>query len=117
MVDIMSCLHTYVPTEDYTEQCFIPSSDSTVQVPKAVFHPIIIGGDQLTASRARGAKKAKVHADSPVSRLEGLIPVAEDWHTKLNLLEVREFVYLRLAIIACILTGCLEVFLFNTIIR
>ena len=77
-----------------------------------MFHPIIIGGDQLTASRARGAKKAKVHADSPVSRLEGLIPVAEDWHTKLNLLEVREFVYLRLAIIACILTGCLEVFLF-----
>ena len=117
MVDTMSCLHTHVPTEDYTEQCFIPSSDSTVQVLKGVFHPIIIGGDQLTASRARGAKKAKVHADSPVSRLEGLIPVAEDWHTKLNLLEVRAFVFSPVAITACILTGGLEVFLFNTIIR
>ena len=47
-----------------------------------------MGGDQLTAARGRGAKKAKVHADSPTSRLEGLIPVAEDWHTKVVLLEV-----------------------------
>ena len=60
----------------------------TVQVPGAFFHPILVGGDQLKAARGRGAKKAKVHTVSPTSRLEGLIPVAEDWHTKVTLLEV-----------------------------
>ena len=75
-----------------------------------MFHPIIIGGDPPTASRARGAKKAKVHADSPVSCLEGLIPVAEDWHTKLNLLEVRAFVFSPVAITACIFIGVWKYF-------
>ena len=88
MVDIMSTLHQYVPVVEYTEEHYIPSSQQSVLVPRAYFHPIIIGGDQLTAARGRVAKKAKLHADSPVSRLEGLIPVAEDWHTKVNLLEV-----------------------------
>ena len=88
MVEIMSTLHQYVPVVEYTEQYYIPSSQQSVQVPKASLHQIIIGGDQLTAARGRGAEKAKLHADSPVSRLDGLIPVAEDWHTKLNLLEV-----------------------------
>lgn len=90
MVEIMSSLHQYVPTVKYVEDCFIPSTGLTTQVPKASLHPIIIGGDQLTAARARGAKKAKLHVDSPISRLEGLIPVAEDWHTKVTLLEVSD---------------------------
>ena len=85
-----SNLHQYVPTVKYVEDCFIPSTGVTTQVPKASLHPIIIGGDQLTAARARGAKKAKLHVDSPISRLEGLIPVAEDWHTKVVLLEVSD---------------------------
>ena len=32
-------------------------------VPTALFSPVLLGGDQLTAARARGAKKAKVSAD------------------------------------------------------
>ena len=88
MVEIMSHLHRYVPTVQYAKDHFISSTDQTTQVPKAYLHPILIGGDQLTAARGRGAKKAKVHADSPTSRLEGMVPVAEDWHTKVTLLEV-----------------------------
>ena len=88
--EIMSSLHQYVPTVKYVEDCFIPSTGLTTQVPKASLHPIIIGGDQLTAARARGAKKAKLHVNSPISRLEGLIPVAEDWHTKVTLLKVSD---------------------------
>ena len=76
MVKIMSTLHQYVPSVQYTEDYFISSIGQTTQVPKASLHPIIIGGDQLTAARGRGAKKAKLHADSPTSRLEGMIPVA-----------------------------------------
>ena len=88
MVEIMTNLHQYVPKVEYTEDCFISEIGGTVQVPGAFFYPILVGGDQLTAARGRGAKKAKVHADSPTSRLEGLIPVAQDWHTKVTLLEV-----------------------------
>ena len=93
MVEIMSNLHQYVPKVEYTEDCFISDIGETVQVPSAFLHPILIGGDQLTAARGRGAKKAKVHADSPTSRLEGLIPVAEDWHTKVTLLQVSKAHY------------------------
>ena len=88
MVQIMSILHQYVPTVEFTEDCYISEIDETVQVPGAFLHAILIGGDQLTAARGRGAKKVKVHADSATGRLEGLIPVAEDWHTKVTLLQV-----------------------------
>ena len=57
----MSNLHQYVPTVKYVEDCFIPSTGVTAQVSKASLHPIIIGWVQLTAARARGAKKAKLH--------------------------------------------------------
>lgn len=69
VVEIMSNLHQYVPTVKYVGDCFIPSTGVTAQVSKASLHPIIIGGDQLTAARARGAKKAKLNVDSPISRL------------------------------------------------
>lgn len=77
------------PLIEQSEDYYIPSIDETVQVCKASLHPILMGGDQLTCStRARGAKKAKVNDDSPTSRLDGLVPVAEDWHTKVLLLKV-----------------------------
>ncbi len=88
MVEIMTNLQHYVPLVEYSEDHFIPSLGEAVQVPKASFHRVLVGGDQLTAARARGAKMAKVNADSPISRLEGLVPVAADWHTKLNFLGV-----------------------------
>ena len=88
MVDIMTHLHQYVPTLKYSEHVPIPNSEESINVQKAVFHNIFIGGDQLTAARARGAKKLRVNSVSPVVRLDGLDPCAEDWHTRLNLLDV-----------------------------
>ena len=55
-----------------------------LRLSRASIHPILIGGDQLTACRARGAKKAKVNSFEAESRLDGLIPVAEDWHARLK---------------------------------
>ena len=88
MVQILSHIQKYVPLIEQSEDRHIPSIDKTTQVFKASVHPILLGGDQLTAARARGAKKSKVHADSPTMRLDGLVPVAEDWHTKVLLLKV-----------------------------
>lgn len=85
MVDIMSHLHQYVPTVDRA-----PDMPSTQYKPSECvnFHRILVGGDQLTAARARSAKKHMANALTPAGRLEGLVPMAEDWHTKAALLGV-----------------------------
>ena len=75
----MGHLHQYTPFVENIEDFAIPS----LNTPRAK-----ISGDQLTAARAQGAKKAKLNADAPTSRLQGLVPVSEDWHTKVNFLEV-----------------------------
>ncbi len=54
-------------------------------------HLILLGGDQLTAAQARGAKKTRVNSVTCGTRLDGLIPCAEYWHTKMNLLDVSYF--------------------------
>ena len=79
MVHIAKRYYEDLPSED---------SEEVVQIPRAVICPILFGGDQLTAARARGAKSAKVNSYDPCRRLDGLIPIAEDWHTKLNFLGV-----------------------------
>lgn len=87
MVDIISHLHQYVPVVEYTQQVIVPTGE-TAEVQQASFHTVLLGGDQLTAARTRGAKKSRANSVSPVTRLDGLISCAEDWHTKLNFLGV-----------------------------
>ena len=88
MIEIVRHLHQYVPVIEHEEDQVIPSIGETVKVPKAQFSPLLLAGDQLTAARVRGAKKAKVSDDAPSTRLEGIIAVAEDWHTKMNFVGV-----------------------------
>ena len=88
MVAIMNHLHQYAPLVQQCEDHHVASIDETVRVWSARARPILFGGDQLTAARARGAKKAKVNAVSPAARFEGLVPVAEDWHAKVAFLQV-----------------------------
>ncbi len=47
-----------------------------------------LGGDQLIAARARAAIKTRVNSLTCDTRLDGLVLCAEDWHTKVNLLDV-----------------------------
>ena len=51
-------------------------------------HRILIGGDQLTVARMRSAINIKNNSWTATGRLEGFIPVAEDWHTKAIYLDV-----------------------------
>ena len=67
----------------------VPLSEEEVPVSQATFYPILFGDDHITAARARGARRARVNSLTPVARLEGIIPCAEDWHAQLNLLDVR----------------------------
>ena len=88
MVDIMTEHHKYVPAVTFSVNHFINTTGESVTLQSAKFSPLIMGGDHLTAERARGAIRIRMNSDTPVKRLEGLIPVSEDWHAKLNMLEV-----------------------------
>lgn len=46
------------------------------------------GGDQLTAARVRGSQRVRSNSQRGIHRLEGLVPVIEDWHAKGCLLSV-----------------------------
>ena len=88
MIEIMSELQKYVPIISSDKQVHIDSMQMYVTVPQARIYPILFGGDQLTAVRARGAQKAKISSPDPKHRLEGIIPTAEGWHTKVVVLGV-----------------------------
>ena len=60
MIDIMTHIHQYVPCYVHEEERDIQGE--MVKVAKESVYPILFGGDQLTASRARSAKKAKVNS-------------------------------------------------------
>ena len=47
-----------------------------------------MGGDQLTVARLRGTQGLQQAQDRPVDKLEGLIPVVEDRHARMNLVRV-----------------------------
>lgn len=61
-----------------------------IDVDNTQFHPILFGGYQLTVARIRGTQILRDTHDSPCERLEGLVPVVEDWHARMALLKVGE---------------------------
>ena len=52
------------------------------------FFTVLLGGDQLIVARARGAQAMRASYDRPSDRLEGIIPVVEDWHSWMTLMRV-----------------------------
>jgi len=59
MVEIAAHHHHFVLVEESIEEHIIESTGTIAQIPKAIVHPICMGGDQLTAARMRGARKPK----------------------------------------------------------
>lgn len=87
MIDIMTRIHEYVPTVSTSHEYTI-SSGEQVKEESASLHPIVVGGDQLTAARMRSAIKNKSNGQTHSQTLSGIVPAAEDWHTKANFLGV-----------------------------
>ena len=103
-------LHQYVPATSVEVQVPVEGQEtSSVTTTDDTFHHILFGksgrvyscmsiyaynliftgGDQMTVARIRGSKGVVSNSQSGTGRLEGLVPVVEDWHTKMCLLEVR----------------------------
>ena len=52
------------------------------------FHSNLFGGDQLTVARIRGVQALRDTQDKKVDRFEGLVPVIEDWHSRMTFMKV-----------------------------
>ena len=87
MCSIMKNLHKYVPTRKYQKTYQLPDKDFVCD--EECYHRILFGGDQLTACRSRSVQSARCNDDQPVERLDGLLPVTEDWHARMTLMRVR----------------------------
>lgn len=85
---ILEHLHQYVPTSEVEETIEIEGQPER-KVIIDHFHYLLFGGDLLTEMRAGTARNIRNNSERGRDRLEGLLPVIEDWHTKVCLLEVR----------------------------
>ena len=87
MVAIATHISQYVPCVSIRQKKTLSTGD-TVTVENMRMHRILVGGDQMTAARARSAIDAKSNGQTSTQRLEGIIPVFEDWHAKGNFMGV-----------------------------
>ena len=82
MVDILTHLHQYVPTKTDVKTINVPGTGDTEVVQSQSLHHLLIGGDQLTTERIKGAQGLRRNSTHATGCLEGFVPVTEDWHTK-----------------------------------
>lgn len=89
MIDVLSHLHQYVPFESEEEEYPNPENEDEEikQIIDKLFR-ILLGGDQLTVERANGSKLIRSNECRASDRLEGLVPVVEDEHSKVCLLKI-----------------------------
>ncbi len=71
----MTHIHQYVPSVSYTEEKIV--SGEKVMVTKERMHRLLIGGDQMTAARARSAIKSKINGETPSKKFEGLLKIGK----------------------------------------
>lgn len=85
MIDIMEVYKQYVPSKPIVLKEPIPGTTITDD---CSYVTTLLGGDYLSVARARGAQYIRNTAELEKHRLNGLFPVAEDWHAKVCFLEV-----------------------------
>lgn len=95
MVTILSNLQQYVPLAQKMVELEVDGEDEPEQLTIDRFHTILLGGDQLTVARIRSAQAARLNSESGSGQLRGFMPVVEDWHAKLCLMEVNNYVSLN----------------------
>ena len=89
MGKILGNFHQFVPTVERMGKLALPNG-SYLDFDDTRFHQVLVGGDQLTVARARGAQGGHAGHDTPLERLVGVIPVVEDWHCRMTLMRVSD---------------------------
>ncbi len=90
MADILEEYKKYVPSSIVTLDEQIPKEDTTED---RVYITTLVGGDYLSAVRAREAQYIRGTADLREHQLNGMLPMAEDWHAKVCFMEVSANLY------------------------
>ena len=85
MIDILEEYKKYVPSKDIDLDEPIPQVGTTKD---KLYITTLLGGDYLSVARAREAQYIRRSPDLKKDRLDGVLPVAEDWHAKVCFLEV-----------------------------
>lgn len=85
MSQILHNFHELIPTHKKEGHLILPNG-SVLEFDDTSFFKVFLGGDQLTIARIRGAQAMRASHDGPVDRLEGVIPVIEDWHSRMTLM-------------------------------
>lgn len=84
---IMDRFVKLVPQQPDDALAVLPNGD-VLEFDNTQFAKILLGGDQLTAARARGTQSIRRTEDTAARRLQGLIAVTEDWHVRMSLMKV-----------------------------
>ncbi len=99
MSQILAIYMKRVPTFPVEGHFTLPNG-SVISFDNTQFWQVLFGGDQLTVARMRGTQALRDTQDKPQDRLEGIIPVIEDWHTRMTLLKVALYLrYLKFIIV------------------
>lgn len=89
MCKILEHCVKFVPTRPAEGKYILPNG-SILDFDDTRFFKILLGGDQLTVARVRGAQALRMSQDKAKDRLEGIVPVVEDWHARMTLMKVRK---------------------------
>lgn len=87
MGKILESLMTFVPALPAEGELTLPNG-ARIEFDNTAFTKILLGGDQLTVARVRGTQALRQSEDKAADRLEGIIPVCEDWHVRMSLMKV-----------------------------
>ena len=76
-----------VPTLSKTTTKVLPNGEE-LEMDDTKFFQLLITGDLLTAFTAMGTQTLRKTEKEAVDRLEGLIPVSDNWHARMALMKV-----------------------------
>ena len=92
MIKALEHIQQYAPSKEVEQELIFPHQTGQETVVKFVekkYQTTIVSGDQLTVSRIRGSQKIRGNSDTSEQRLDRLLPVSDDWHSKMCFMEVR----------------------------
>ena len=72
-----------VPTVEAEGHLQLPNG-SVIAFDDTRFFSILFGGDQLTIARNRGTQVLRDTQERRCDRFEGVLPVVEDWHSRMT---------------------------------
>ena len=91
MIGILESYKQYVPSQEVVLESPPPDLQDVTDESHV---PFLLGGDYLTAARARGAQLIRCNSELQKDCLNEFHPCAEDWHCKVALLQVCTITYI-----------------------